>query len=53
MVNRLGNKIWKEKLRIGMFRKKIKLKKLFYKVGEKEQLQNEQKYFNVQQLQVI
>lgn len=35
MVNRLGNKIWKEKLRIGMFRKKIKLKKLFYKVGKR------------------
>lgn len=35
MANRLGNKIWKEKSRIGMSRKKTKPKKLFYKAGKK------------------
>lgn len=35
MANRLGNKIWKEKSRIGMSRKKTKSKKLFYKAGKR------------------
>lgn len=35
MANRLGNKIWKEKSRIGMSRKKTKPKKLFYKAGKR------------------
>lgn len=35
MANRLGNKIWKEKSRIGMSRKKTQPKKLFYKAGKR------------------
>lgn len=36
MANRIGNKIWKEKSRRGMSRKRFPTKKLFYKAGKKK-----------------
>lgn len=35
MANRIGNKIWKEKSRRGMSRKRFWTKKLFYKAGKR------------------
>lgn len=53
MANRIGNKIWKEKSRRGMSRKRFWTKKLFYKAGKRNICRRNRIALHVQHASII